>query len=325
MASHSDSKIEQFSVWLDLSHEELETLLAINSAISKKIAASEKAILTEKKNYDLDAKEEDVKSTLLSLTQKGLIDPTGNEYKISYEKISSILKNKGEELMGQAKNIKAASESVENFFSAAALQSIPPIIKYLPQEKVFATMTSLISTAKTCYFTTNFPNIAYTRRLAYLPEMKQYIEVLQDRCFKGEARIIYFLRLRLGNLFNTAMNVFKDHEKAYLETLEMVDTLEDQIDRYPNLDIRYIQQPFGLDGIIFMRDEPEDFLAFIRDAEMEPIGALYMRHPPIVARIEFIYHQYLKETQRLEGEYSHQTFKGLREDFEKKYQQLINN
>ncbi len=313
-----------FAQWLQLAAADVATLMVVQSLQEGENPASQEAILAEVNRVLPGQREEDVRSSLLTLVRRGLLtQPAEGEYVLDLAAVQTALTAKKRELLDEVTDLESTASSLESAFSTTSGPA-GTHVTYLPQEKLFSTMTKLVSTADKCYFTTNFPNIAYTRRLAYLPEMKRYIEVLQKRCFTDKVPITYLLRLQPEKLYNTALRVFSDPDKAYLETLEMLSILEDQIQRYPHLDIRYLTQPFGIDSIIFMRKEPEDAIFFIRDPEMEPIGAVYLMHPPVVARIEYLYHEFLKSTPRLQGAVAAETFATLKERFEKSFEEIRN-
>jgi len=60
-------------------------------------------------------------------------------------------------------------------------------------------------------------------------------------------------------LFNHAFRVFGDPEKAYKESLIIIEELANQIDNYENLDIRYMRDLQAMDAFIPERSYVNEF------------------------------------------------------------------
>jgi len=81
--------------------------------------------------------------------------------------------------------------------------------------------------------------------------IKKYVQALWERCFEENKLNVNCLTLLDIDLpFNHAFRLFGDPKKAFDECKLMIEQLKNLIDKYDNLDVRYIKDPHGMDVII---------------------------------------------------------------------------
>jgi hypothetical protein len=257
---------------------------------------------------------------LKTLLQKNLIKKdTTRGYRINYEGIRITLENHQEKLEKEEEELKKAQTKTEEYFR----KNIPkayPLVEYYDQKELYPKMAESLKDAEKTHIVANFPVIAYTKELTYGIGREEYAETMWNRCFKEkELQVNYLTDLNLDALFNHAFRVHGDPKLAYRESETTLNRLETQTKTNEKLDIRYSEDPHGLDMAIVEHKEPTEFYLFIRDEHGEITGGIRIKNKQTTINAIQQYNRSFEYAEKLNTPDGQKTIQDLKKHLKQKY------
>jgi hypothetical protein len=203
-------------------------------------------------------------------------------YTVNPSSIKEIINKRKNEFESELNSFNSISSDVDEFFRRGSAKNVKPYVEYIKGRKAFWEFTNpKLRDIKKYYIVAGFPGISYTDEVSTKGASRgEYLDIIRSRCFdKKELQINYLSPLSV-EILSTYVQLKFDVEKEIIsECNKIIDNLEKQISENELLNIYYYKNPFGLDVIIPLKDEPEEMFMFVRDENQVQIGGIYIRSP----------------------------------------------
>jgi hypothetical protein len=310
--------------WLELTQQQLEVLKVIYKLQQTPGKTTPKEISREYKRIHGKQILKPNLFTILKLLQKrGLLSKAGQaDYKVDMEGIKKNLEDKRQTLEKQQTDFENACRHTEEYFQKLTWQLDRPIVEYLDHDELYQKMAEILQESETYYAVANFPMIAYTQKLNHGLAREPYTDALWNRCLKKEQlQVNYITDLNIDYLFNHAFRVYGDPKLAYRECHTVVNQLENQIQSSAKLDIRYLEDPHGLDTGIFQRKgrEPDEFMLFVRDEHEDITGGVHVKSLDTARSALKMFNRGYEYAEKLAGKAGENSIGKTREVLKQKY------
>ncbi|MFH1403989.1 MAG: hypothetical protein ABIH11_06960 [Candidatus Altiarchaeota archaeon] len=262
--------------------------------------------------------------TILKLLQKrGIVEKVGQaDYSVDIDGLRDTLGKKRRYLEKQQTEFDKACQDTDEYFRKLTWQMDRPIVEYLDHDELYGKMAELLQDSEVFYSVANFPMISYTQKLNHGLAREPYTEALWNRCVKKEdLEVKYLTDLNVDYLFNHAFRVYGDPKLAYRECNTVINQLENQVESNKKLDVRYMEDPHGLDTGIFKRigREPDEFMLFVRDEHEDITGGLHVKSLDTARNALKMFNRGFEYADRLSGEAGKSIINRVREGLEQKY------
>ncbi|MFH1126153.1 MAG: hypothetical protein V1703_03430 [Candidatus Altiarchaeota archaeon] len=294
------------SRWLGITNQQFDILKAVYRLETKNTEGYPKNIRIEYgEYYKKDIKRPNLFNALRTLTNMGLLekDPKAR-YRVDIAGVKKTLSLMEDNFLNEISDFKKVSTNIEAYFTEISKEPIKPYVEYIDgRHELFERITEQLETANTFYTVARFPGIAFTPLISRKgAERGRYLDVLYERCFeKKELRVVYLSALKIEYAFNYAMMAYRNKRLAKRECSIVLDNLESQVNAYENLDVRYMENPFGFDVVMAEVDEPVDFYIFVRDSKNIVIGGIYIKSPETAKRAKQRFLEVSRIAKRVRG------------------------
>ncbi|MFC2162714.1 hypothetical protein ACFLRF_03460 [Candidatus Altiarchaeota archaeon] len=267
--------------WLDLTSQQLDILKLIYKLQQSPGKTSPKEISREyKRIHGKTILKPNLFPILKDLQKRGLVSRIGQaDYTTDINGIRRALDMKREALDRQQTEFEHARQYTEDYFRKLTWSLDRPVVEYLDHDDLYSKMAELLGESQTYYSVANFPMIAYTRKLNHGLAREEYTNAIWESCIKKEKlKVNYLTDLNIDYLFNHCFRVYGDPKLAYRECHTIINQLENQIMDAPNLNVRYMEDPHGLDtGIFGKGDDTDEFILFVRDEHEDITGGIHIK------------------------------------------------
>ena len=315
--------LEELSEWLGITKQQLTILTVINSLRTRKRVASPKNISLEfKKQQGKSIQKSNLFTQIKILIDKDFIAKSGKaDYIIVSEAIKSKLLERKSALLEEADEIDKVWASLDTYFVDMS-QEKEQIIEYLDYDSLFDLLERRLRYAKEYFIVAKFPGISYTYTTYSKIKRGKYLETMRHRCFDTkELKLTYITQLGLDYPFEHSMQLYNDHKAAYRECEIIIKQLENQVKNYENLDVRYMEHPFGFDVIIPVIDEINEFFLFIRDEREFVVGGIHIKSPKTAKKAYERFIMECKNAKRVHGRYAEEVSRRLLKNLKDEYGQ----
>jgi len=127
-------------------------------------------------------------------------------------------------------------------------------------------MSQTLKDASRFQVVTSIPNIILSRQIATGLHRETYNEALYKRAVKNKKlELQYLTDLNIDHLFNTCFRLLGEPKLAYREAQATLDRIDPLLKQNPNIQIRYHEDPHGLDIAVKTTQHPQEFILFIKD------------------------------------------------------------
>lgn len=314
--------MENLSMYLGITNQQFDVLNTIISLEEGGEIATPKNI--NKKyayNYGKRIQNPNLFSILKELMEKNVVvRPSPADYRSNIKGIKQILQAKDGQMKKELKEFESVLEKTTEYFKKIADEGIAPFVKFLTYEPMHNSSAKKLSTATHYWSVTPFPYMSYTPTVASHIGIHDYLDVLIERgCKTKELPITYLTNLEIESPYLNALNFHKSKKKAYRATEATLDRLSNQIALYENLEVRFLERPFGLDiNLMEQEDFSELFLA-VRDENGLLKGGLYIKGPSISSAFLSDMKDRCQRAKRLHGEYAEEMISSAKERLKQKY------
>jgi hypothetical protein len=318
----ADLDVKKVAEALGITEQQLEILVSIYRVESSGRRTSPKEIRADYlRAYGRGIQSPNYFMHTKKLQQVGFVKRTGaGVYGIDFPAIKKALEKKREDKVKELSEMDGLAEETSEYFRRFAYAPSKPVVEYLSNESMFASIAKTIKSANKIYVSANFPTIAYTYPVASGIGRGEFVKALWDRCFtKDKLQVFYLTTLDIDFLFNHSFSVYGDPEKAYHECKVILDQLENQVNTYENLGIRYINDLHGTDVLIPEKNGTEEMYLFTRDEHKNIQGGIHIQSVETASAAKFSFLRDFEYAQEIRGDKGKKTMQGIRKQLEEKY------
>jgi len=272
--------LEKLSNWLGVTKQQTQIMLIINRLSSNKQPTSPKNICSEfQKMHGHLLQKSNLFTQIKTLLEKGFVTKEG---KANYTMVPDIMKSdllsKKDTMLSEIVQLEEMLDTLDNLFIEMSEDASDQSVEYLRKKELFEQLVLKLNHAKECYIVSKFPNVSLTPASYVKLDRGDYIETLQQRCFvKKDLKLHLLTSPGIDLPFESAVQFYdNDYEAAYKECEIVIKRLENQVIKYDNLDVRYLEHPFGFDVIIPVFDDVKEFFMFIRDEKELIQGGIHI-------------------------------------------------
>jgi hypothetical protein len=310
--------------WLGITEQQFSILTTIQNLELKDIETTPKNIGEEhSKTSGKKIKTPNLFAILKTLTEAGLVVKEDNaNYRIDFEGLKKALSEKETQFLEEVNEFKRVSSNIEDRFKAVSRRTVKPYVEYLEgRRELFNVLNKYLERATRYYIVARFPGTAFTPQISRKgAERGPYLDILYDRCFdKKDLHITYLTPLAIDYPFNYALLAYRNPHLAYRECEMVLNNLENQVEAHENLDVRYVDNPFGFDVVIPEMDEPLNFFIWVRDRKNILTGGIHIRSPETTLHAKEQFLRVCKDAKRVRGEEGQRILKKVRTDLKKQY------
>lgn len=276
----SIEQLDSLEDWLNLTQRELEILkLIYRLDLDERPTTPEEITREFKKVFRVEIQKPNLFHLLKKLRQQGIIQKLGyGRYSLDFIQIEKKLGETEEKFKKNQEEFEKIRVDLVSNFKRLAWNLTPPQVQYLKYEQFYKKMGDIAVDSEIFCIVGSFPQIAYSRQISNGLQRKDFIEPAYKHYIgKQKSQLKYLTDLDIDYLFNQCFRVLEDPKKAYRETENTLDRLETIIEKTPNLDIRYLDDPHGLDVAISIKEEPEQFILFIRDEHQDIMAGINIK------------------------------------------------
>mgnify|MGYP006293105635 CR=1 FL=1 len=276
------SVVDGLGDWLDLTDRELEILKIIHHLDSAGDATSPESIVNEfKRSYGKRLQKPNLFHLLKKLRQQKYVKKTGyGKYKLDLEEINSQLEEKTDSLDEDRRNLDKFRDNLRESLHQMTWDLATPEVEYMDYETLYSHLAKMAEQADTISIVASFPQITYSRELSTGLNRENYLDTLYKNAVKKDKlHLEYLTDLDVDYLFNHCFRVHEDPAKAFQEAQNTVNKLELLTQKNPNIDIRFQQDPHGLDVIIRTNQKtPREFALLVQDEHQDTMAGINIKH-----------------------------------------------
>ena len=269
--------------WLDLSQQQMDIIKIVYKLQQSPGKTTPKEISREfKRIHGKQILKPNLFTILKLLKKRDFISKEGQaDYNVNIDGVKKALDEKRNDLERQQTNFELACRDTDEYFRRLTWRMDRPYVEYLDHDELYVKMSDTLNESEEYYTVANFPMIAYTQKLNHGLAREKYTDALWKNCLKkNKLKVFYLTDLNIDYLFNHAFRVYGDPKLAYRECHTVVNQLENQVESSELLDIRYMEDPHGLDLGIFKREDKDadEFILFVRDEHDDITGGIYIKN-----------------------------------------------
>lgn len=301
-----DSKLLKLGGWLNLTDQQFQILVALHQLELRKEIPSPQNIVGEYKLISNKLIQKPNLFTILkSLSGKKLIKKTGQgEYAVNFDGVHNILVDEKEEKQKDLKQLELVVAETEDYFMRQLMPTEQPRVEYLDHDVLFKTLAESLASSTSFYIVGNFPSIAYTYPVYAGLGRDKYLETILAKTLKEKTLTVYFITdLDVDYVFNHAFMTLGDPAKAYHECRLMLKQLRNLVELSENIDVRFHEDPHGLDVAIPVKrkDEPTEFIIFTRDEHKNVMGGVHVKAVEPAKAAKHMFNRLFQYAEKLRG------------------------
>ncbi|MFH1788460.1 MAG: hypothetical protein ABH834_03675 [Candidatus Altiarchaeota archaeon] len=319
-----DSEFQRIGEWLSLTEQQFDILTAIHKLRLGKETPSPKNIVLEYKKLSGKLIQKPNLFTIIKLlSDKNLVTKTGQgEYDVNLTGIQELLAKKKEDKQKELNQLSRIVDETENYFRKQLKPIEQPTVHYLAQHEVFGKLGERLANSTAYHIVENFPSIAYTYPVYSGLGRSQYQETLLEKTIKGKKlRLCVLTDLDVDYVFNHAFMTLGDPVKAYNECQLMLKQFRNMLELSGNIDVRFHEDPHGLDVAIpeGRLDEPVEFVIFTRDEHKNIMGGVHVKAGEPAKSAKHMFNRLFQYAEKLEGSVADKRVKEAQERLTLKY------
>lgn len=246
---------------------------------------------------------------LRELQKQDFILKSEGAYQVNKTKLKQSLQKRKQELKKSIGKCDALAKKVDQIFVSKPTEVR---IKYLSRKGLLKLNVDTLKEATLFLRTAHLPAVTYSELSQRINDVKEYSDVLKERCKKRKLKVQYIISLKPKRIFLRALEKLKDKNLAYKEVEVCYKNLIDLL-KIPNLEFYYLSadiESFGVaESDVFsiltlpLRASPHRIIGAIAienkkisDAYKEMFNRLYKTAKPLTKYlIKKVAQQKLKE------------------------------
>lgn len=313
--------------WLSLTEQQFQILAAIHKLELRNEKTSPQDIVREyRKISDKLIQKPNLFTIIKTLSEKKLVKKTGQAaYSINFEGIRDTLTHARAGKQEELRQLTAALQETEEYFRTYLKPREQPRVEYLDNQALYAKLSEEILNSTTFSIVANFPSIAYTYTIHSRLGREKYVQnMLEKTVKKQELRLCYLTDLDVDYLFNHAFMALGDPSKAYTESMLVLDQLASLIQSTPKIDVRFHEDPHGLDFAIPEKkmDEPESFIVFTRDEHRNIMGGVHVKASEPAKQAKQVFNRLFSYAEKLDDKSAGKKIQEIKQKLQEKYRVL---
>jgi len=291
-----DADFKNLMKFTSLDEEEVEVLAVIYSLNKAGKPSGEEEVRAEVSKVFGEDEIKGLKYELGKLAEEKILTLDGDQYKVDLERIHNKLFDREEEFLVNIEGVRELQQHLEDILGNPEALTEKPNIIYMPLGQIEGEVTARLADASKCYIVANFPDILRTEVISegMNPGRKAYIETLKKRLAGDDFELVILTRLGVDQPFKELLDALGDAAKARGTLAGMIADLAVTVKKYPNLKVYYLTNPFGLDGKLVIKDEPDEFFLLIRDPHRDAVGGIHIHSAQVGSQVKQIYDDTIK-------------------------------
>lgn len=318
-----DSVFDGFGGWTGLTGRESDILKIVYRLQAGGGDTSPESIVGEfKRVFRTPIRKPNLFHILKNLREKGYLVHEGyGSYRIDADGLNQALAERQQMLQEKEGELAGFRKDLEGSLRRLSYGLTPPKVDYLEYHDFWKRMGEMSRETDKLSLVASFPQIAYTRTVYRTLGREKYMEPLyREATRKKGVRLEYLTDLDVDFLFNHCFRSLEDPRKAYRETVRILDTLENLVEKQPNIDVRHLPDPHGLDvAIRHKEEEPIEFMLFIKDEHQDLMAGILIKNPAIAKNSHQMFTRGYEYATPLTSRQGREILGETRENLEKKY------
>lgn len=267
------------SGWLGLTGQEFRILKVIYRLEDSGDASPGQVVKLFERLYGGRLYKSNLFATLRDMQALGIISKRGRgSYCVDFGGIQKFLEVKKTGLERELDDFSRVCEDTEEYFRRYIERPSTPRVEYLDYESLYARLTGSVNSCRVYNEVCSFPLLCYTPYLADSLGRGSLYQSLWKKCVTGKKiQVNYLTDLNVDYLFNQCFRTHGDPKTAYKEASSILNQVETLAHRCDNLQIRVLDEAYGMDSAIPEHEKPVEFYLFTRDEHQDIMGATYIR------------------------------------------------
>ncbi len=311
--------------WLGVTGQQFNIIEAISSLQKRGEETSPKAIIEEDASLRKGPKiqKSNFFSQLKALREKGLVKRMGEaDYGVDFGAIRKALDGAQKRADKELYELKELRSKSEEYFKHLEFRKKEPVVKFFEYDEMYRKAADILKTSGVCYVTGIFPRILYAQSpsLMHTPGARVYAHTLWERCVSNkELQVNYLTHFDVDYLFKRLMETYGNPAAAYEEIKLILNGLKDFIRDNENLDLYYVDSPYGLDMIIPHNEFLDEFFLMVRNEDNRGLGAVYIDSPELAEKFKGLFEAECGRAVDMGGEKGEKVYGKLEKRLEKIY------
>lgn len=319
-----DLEFQKLGNWLNLTEQQFQILTAVHQLHLRDEASSPKNIVAEYKGISNKLIQKPNLFTILkTLSEKKLLRKTGQaSYALDFDGLRDLLSDKREVKQKELNQLDRILMETEEYFRKRLKPREQPEVNYLDHDALFKKLADAVNHSTGYCVVGNFPSIAYTYPVYSGLHREEYMNALLENALKKKTLNVSFLtNMDVDYLFNHAFMTLGDPARAYRECRIMLQQLRNILDSNENVDVRYHEDPHGLDVAIPEKreDDPTEFIIFTRDEHKNIMGGVHVKAGEPARQAKHMFKRLFNYAEKLEGKTAEKIIQKIEEQLDEKY------